>query len=97
MGAKKGGAVYEVADAKDKKHLVYAKNMHAVYPSDPMTKPGTPPAEVLDDLVRVGVDVRVRIRVKVREGLGPGSGSGGRRAPGQGGARRPPLPRACCP
>ena len=49
VGAKKGGAVYEVADAKDKKHLVYAKNMHAVYPSDPMTKPGTPPAEVLDD------------------------------------------------
>ena len=49
VGAKKGGAVYEVADAKDKKHLVYAKNKHAVYPSDPMTKPGTPPAEVLDD------------------------------------------------
>merc|ERR1712129_453295 len=48
VGAKKGGAVYEVADAKDKKHKVYAKNVHAVYPSDPMTKSGTPPAEVLE-------------------------------------------------
>ena len=53
VGAKKGGAVYEVADAKDKKHKVYAKNMHAVYPSDPMTKPGTGPAEVLDDYLNV--------------------------------------------
>ena len=53
VGAKKGGAVYEVADAKDKKHKVYAKNVHAVYPSDPMTKSGTPPAEVLDDYLNV--------------------------------------------
>jgi len=53
VGAKKGGAVYEVADAKDKKHKVYAKSLHAIYPSDPMTKSGTPPAEVLDDYLNV--------------------------------------------
>lgn len=53
VGAKKGGAVYEVVDAKDKKHKVYAKHVHAVYPSDPMTKSGTPPAEVLDDYLNV--------------------------------------------
>jgi len=65
--AKKGGAVYQVVDAKDQKHAVLSKSLHVVYPADPKTKPGTPPAEVLDKFLTVacftplqlGVDLEI--------------------------------------
>ena len=92
VGAKKGGAVYEVADAKDKKHKVYAKNVHAVYPSDPMTKSGTPPAEVLDDYLNVAgcTPTQLGVELEHRGADGPDwLTAGDRRRPFV--AREPPV------